>query len=406
VESSPPSQKYLPEVEMEPDIRYSPMRPASSSPKWIIWAIVSLIILIMFFLMLRLCAPKPAIINEPSVEKTTVEKPGAADEPQASNVDIDQDETNVRKQPVYELPEDSLQGTAPLSIKPNGPVVSNAVDPEIAAAVAALKIRVEIIEGTKITTKAGITTTSSSGSFLGFKINHIYQQKNDEVLRDEIVVNTPSRGIITVKGNILDSMKKTDYQTFQNDLDTAGIEVIKNELTSEGVMNVQLRMSGSLVRTVTPEFLIGPRSVGPVELGMSLKKMESTLAKSYQLVAKKLAEDDTYYDTFKVLDSRDQPLFFIIGSAGKVIGIQVVSSKYKTSRGIGLGNSLGEFRICYLKNGKVNISTTPVGIPFVSTPGMTVVFFLQGQGLNFISQVFPDDLKISDILVGNSPFVK
>lgn len=407
VEPAPPSPKYTPEIDMEPDMRYSPMRPSSGSPNRVIWLVALFIVVLIFFFILRLCAPKPAQITETTDEKTTVDTQETGTGTGTDEVQTtDQGATNLKAQPVYELSEETLQGAAPLTVKPNGPVVSAAIDPEIAAAADALKIRVKIIGGSSTKTVAGIATTISSGTFLGFKVNHTLQQKNGEDLRDEITVITPSRGVITVKGNILDAMKKIDYKTFLAELKTAGLEVIKNELPGEGIMNVQLRMTGSLSRAVGPDLLIGPRSVGPVELGMPIKKLESILANSYEVVAKRIADEEIYYDTFKVLDAQNQPLFFVIGSAGKVMGIQVVSPKFKTSRGIGLGNKLGEFRICYLKNGKITVSSTPVGIPFASTSGIVASFFLQGQGLDFGGQVFPDDLRISDILVGKSPFVK
>jgi hypothetical protein len=139
---------------------------------------------------------------------------------------------------------------------------------------------------------------------------------------------------------------------------------------------------------------------------MPTKKMEALLSRKYEVVAKRIADEDKYYDTYKVLGSGGQTLFFVIGRNGKVSGIQVVSEKYKTSRGLGIGNKLGEFKVCYLKNGKMTISSTLAGIPFASVEGIRAQFFLQGRGLNFATQVFPDDLKISDILVGSSPFVK
>ncbi|MDQ1354796.1 MAG: hypothetical protein QG657_5105, partial [Acidobacteriota bacterium] len=255
-------------------------------------------------------------------------------------------------------------------------------------------------------TKDGIITTTTTGTFMGFKVTHTLQQRGGEVLKDEIAMTTPSRGQITVKGNILDSMTKINYQTFLNDLKNAGLEVIKTPLPDEGIINVQLRVTGSLVPVVNPDFLIGSSSVGAVDLGMPVKKMESLLSRKYELVFKRLADEGTYYDTFKVLGPGGHPLFYIIGTNGKVSGIQVVSEKFKTSRGVGIGNKLGEFRICYLQNGKMTVSSTLAGNPFASIGGIHAQFFLQGRGLNFASQIFPDDLKISDILLGTSPFVK
>lgn len=410
IESSPPPPN-LPEIEMEPERRLSPMRQTSSSPNRIILLIASFIILLIFFFLLRVCSPKPIPVTETPTEKTAADSQGTNTRTEENSAtyhsqEVQKGTENANTQPEYELSEDSLQGAAPMTVKPDGPVISAEIDPEIAAAVDALKIRTNIIEGSSTKIKDGLATTISSGTFMRFRVNHTLQEKNGETFKDEITVITPSNGVITVKGKILDSMKKTDYKTFVNDLKAAGMEMIKSVPPGESVIKIQLRMTEALDHTVSPDFLIGPRSVGPIELGMPLNKMKSILSKTYEIVQKRIAQDDVYYDTFKVLYSQNQPLFFIIGSGGKVLGIQVLSDKFKTSRGIGLGNKLGEFRVVYLKNGKVTISSTLSGIPFAFSSGLVVRFYLQGEGLNFSSQVFPDDLKISGIIVGNSPFIK
>lgn len=391
----------------EPEMRMpSPMRAPTASPnRTILYIIALFVVVLVFFFMLRQCNSTPKPVTSPPGGETT----SAAREPGTDNIQDpgqDQDTAAEKTQPVYDLPEDKLQGAAPLTVKPNGPAVSETVDPEIAAAADALKIRVGIIEGSSTKIKEGIATTISSGIFLGFKVTHTLQQRGGEVLRDEIAVTTPSRGQVTVKGKILDSINKINYQTFLNDLKNAGLEMIKNPLPDEGIINVQLRVTGSLGPAANPDFLIGPGSVGQVDLGMPIKKMESLLSKKYEVVSKRMADEDKYYDTYKVLGPGGQPLFFVIGKNGKVAGIQVFSQRFKTTRGLGIGNKLGEFRVCYLKNGKMTISSTLAGIPFATVGGMDARFFLQGQGLNFAGQVFPDDLKISDILVGSSPFVK
>lgn len=394
-----------PAPEREPEMRTrSLMREPTPSPnRTIIYIIGFFVVVLIFFFMLRRCNSSSTSVSGTPDEKAT----SAIQETGTDNIrSSTQDQETEKTQPTYDLPEEKLQGTAPLTVKPNGPVVTAATDPEIAAIAVALKIRVAIIAGSTMKTKGGIVTTTSSGTFLGFKVTQTLQQRGGEVLKEEIAVTTPSRGQVTVKGNILDSMSKITYQTFLNDLKSAGIEVIKNPVPDEGIINVQLRVTGSLGPAANPDLLIGSGSVGPVDLGMPVKKMESLLAKKYEVVSKRLADEGKYYDTYKVLGPGGQPLFFVIGSSGKVLGIQVVSEKFKTSRGLGIGNKLGEFRVCYLRNGKMTVSSTLAGNPYASVQGLAVRFFLQGQGLNFANQVFPDDLKVSDILVGGSPFVK
>lgn len=309
--------------------------------------------------------------------------------------------------PVYPLPDDEFQGAAPMEVREEGPVLSETSDPEIAAIADAFKIRVEIVGGTKTTTRAGIETTVTSGNFQGFNIVNTFQQKGEEVIKNETVIITPSRGKVAIKENFLDSVKKTDYETFRQELETSGIEVIKKELPEEGVISVQLRVTELFGKPVNPEFLIGPGSVGAVKLNMPVDKMKSALPSGkYTVVDKRMLQDDTYYNTYKVLDRWNNPLFFVTEQAGKVWGIRVLSDKYKTAKGIGLGDTLNKFRIFYLKSGKVTASATPGGAPFISVEGEQAKFFLQGDGLNFEKQVFPGNLKVSDILLGGSPFIK
>lgn len=309
--------------------------------------------------------------------------------------------------PVYEFPDDEFQGVAPMEVRPEGPVISEAGDPEIAAIGDALKIRAAAIDGNKTTTRGGITTTVTSGKFQGFSVVNTYQLKNEDVIKNETVIITPSRGKVVIKENFLDSIRKTDYEKFKKDLNASGVEVIKKEVPEEGIISVQLRVTGMFGKPVNPEFLIGPGSVGSVKLEMSIDEMKSALSSvKYTIVDKRMLQEDTYYNTYKVLDRWNSPLFFVTGKAGKVWGIRVLSEKYKTARGIGLGDTLNKFRIYYLKSEKVTAGSTPGGAPFVSIAGEQSRFFLQGEGLSFKKKVFPGGMKVSDILLGGSPFIK
>lgn len=387
-----------------------PARPAASSTTRTLLLVVLLLLLILFYFIFfkkHEAPPGPVTTTTQETAAVTGEPETVTEEPPAAIVDTIPAKPADKEEPppVYELSDEAFQGAAPLTVKPSGPVISEEVDPEIAAVADALKVRVTIINGSKTRTSRGIKTTISSGVFQGFKVTHTLQEKADEVIRDEIAVVTPTRGILAVKGNILDSIKRTDYEKFQRDLEASGIEVTKSLEEEEGVINVQLRITKFRGKPIQPAFLVGPDNLGPVKLSMPIEDMKEAL-KGYELVPKRILHGDTYYDTYKVLDRRNQSLFFINEKDGKVWGIQVVSDKFKTGGGLGIGNTLAQVRIYYLKNAKLSISATPAGAPFVSVQGMSASFFLQGKGMDFNNQVFPNDLKISNILLGGSPFMK
>jgi hypothetical protein len=397
---------------MEGEFQFrTPAPPATSSTTRTLLLVVLLLLLILFYLMFfKEHQAPPGPVTPTTTEETaavTGEPETVTEQPPASIIDTAPAKPADKEEPppVYELSDDAFQGAAPLTVKPSGPVISEEVDPEIAAVADALKVRVAIINGSKTRTRRDIKTTISSGMFQGFKVTHTLQEKADEVIRDDIAVVTPSRGILAVKGNILDSIKRTNYEKFQQDLETSGLEVTKSLEEEEGVVNAQLRVTKFRGKPIQPAFLVGPDNLGPVKLGMPIEDMEVAL-KGYVVVPKRILHGDTYYDTYKVLDRRNRSLFFINEKDGKVWGIQVVSNKFKTDGGLGIGNTLAQFRIYYLKNAKLSISATPAGAPFVSVQGMSVRFFLQGKGMDFNNQVFPDDLKISNILLGGSPFME
>ena len=84
----------------------------------------------------------------------------------------------------------------------------------------------------------------------------------------------------------------------------------------------------------------------------------------------------------------------------------MVSDRFKTAKGLGIGNTLAEFRINYLEGTDIKIGATPGGVPFVSVNEVKGMFLLQEKGINFITQEFPNDAKITYVLLGNSPFIK
>jgi len=406
----------LPELEDEISVP-EPVRTPTSSLTRVLLMIMAVLLIILFYFMFKRGETPPVMDQSEETGTTEVtKKPETSFEeiqPAETDTDTVMDITAIRpaekkKEPIlYKLSNELFQGTAPLKVKEKGPVISEENDPEIAAIGDALRIRVETILGSKTRTRRGIETKTTSGKFHGFKVSNTFQRKGDQVIRNETSLVTPSRGWVMIKGNILDAIRKTDYEKFHRELEVAGIEVIKTPVTDEGIINVQLRVTKLFGRPVKPGFLIGSSSVGGVKLGMPIKMLESVLPHNkYIVIEKEILHEDKFYDTYKVCDLQIKPLFFINAKENKVWGIQVVSDRFKTARGLGIGDTLAEFRINYLKNTDIKIGATPGGIPFVSIDEVTGMFLLQEKGINFVTQVFPNDAEITYVLLGGSPFIE
>lgn len=388
----------------------APPGPTMSSMTRTLLIVVAALLVVMLYFMFRQKETPVLTVTEPASEEqgpAVVTEDLQPQDEGASTETVPVPSDKEEAPPVFELSDDVFQGVAPMEVRQAGPVISVEVDPEIAAVVDALKVRVDIINGTKTADRAGIITKVTSGMFQGFNIINTHQQKGGEVIKNETVVITPSKGKIIVKDNFLDSLWKIDHEKFKQDLETAGLEIIKKEMPDEGVLYVQLRVTKVYGKLINPEYLVGRDSVGSIKLEMPIEEMKTVLSSgNYTVVDKTMLQDETYYNTYKVLDHRNEPLFFVTGKDNKVWGIQLLSDRFKTAAGIGLGNTLGELRLFYLKNGKVTVSSTPAGSPFVSVETIDGRFFLQGEGLDLKKPTFPDSLTISTILLGGSPFIR
>ncbi|MCP4217606.1 MAG: hypothetical protein GY765_23390 [bacterium] len=312
----------------------------------------------------------------------------------------------AEKKPVVKLPDNAFLSFVPFTVKEGGAVISEELDPEIAAIGKALKIRVATIYGSKVTSSKGTVTTVTSRLFLGFRVVATHQVKKDEVTRDEIVVTTPSKGRISIKDNILDSVKKLEYDGLIAELQAIGIDVSKETQQEDGTISVQLYFSKYNDAKVSSQYLISGNQVGNVKLGMPLPDFKAALPQSqFTVIEKKILHNESFHDTFKVNDSKGRPLMFITSKSGRVGGIKILSDKFKTAKGIGIGNSLGTIRVFYQGDSPIRISTSESGVPFTSIDSVGGQFYFQAKGVDFKKRVFPNATKINAILVGSSPFV-
>jgi hypothetical protein len=301
---------------------------------------------------------------------------------------------------ILPLTDDEFAGQAPIVVKASGPVISAASDPELAAMVDALKIRLKILEDSKSTSRRNIITKVTKGDFRGFKINIEEKIDNQNAISEEITVTTPQKGFIKTVNHVLESIRETDLERFAVELRNAGLEIIKLPLQpGNKIFQVQLKALNIFGKPIAGDLLISGKSVGKISLGMPTTQLETMLLSSYIVLKRKVLVNDIYYDVYKILDQSNEPLFFIYENKGRVWGISIISEIFKTEKGIGIGSSLGNMRMNYPR---VSMGISEKKIPFVRIDGVDGLFVIQSEGINIIKQIFPSKTKIISILIGNS----
>jgi hypothetical protein len=325
--------------------------------------------------------------------------------PPTNRPDAGSQTSPVRKPPdKIALAREALTGEAVLKVRAKGPLISDEKDPEIAAVGEALRSRVELLNGIKRSraSRGGDAVETAAGVFQGFRINSTRVKTGDKITKDEIIVTTPSKGIFVIRGNILDAWRKCNYDTISRDLENSGIEILKEVDLQKGIVKVQLRVSDPEGASIKRDFLISDQNVGRVELGMTIQQMKSVYPENYGYVRKRIEHENDFFFVIKVFNEKDNPLFFVNEKDNKVWGIQIINSKYKTRKGIGIGSTLGRLKV-YYRNPR--IWTAKGSAPLVSVGEIVGVFILENKGIDFDRKIFPNEVKITSILIGNSPYL-
>ena len=384
----------------EPKAKYKPWEWFKKlSQSAIIW--ISLSIILIFLVVLIL------LITQ-GWQKSKIFKPlageqlAAADEIGSAGVGSLPKSKLARQadKPILLLTDDEFAGQAPLAVKASGPVISTAIDPELAAIVDALKIRLKISADSKSINRKNTLAKVSNGDFRGFKINIVEKTENPNMLSEEIIVTTPKKGIIKTVNRVLESVRECDLERFTLELHNAGLEIIKPPLQpGNKTFQVQIRTLSIFGKSVANDMLISGKSVGKISLGMPTTQLETMLLSSYIVLKRKVLVNDFYYDVYKILDQSNEPLFFVYENKGRVWGIAIISEIFKTWKGIGINSSLGNMRINYPR---VNVGISEKRIPFVKIDGVDGLFVIQSEGVDILKQIFPSKTKIISILIGNS----
>lgn len=392
------------------DITANPAKefePANAPMKWfkksaqpaIIWISLSIVLIFLAVLLLMFMQARP---------KNKIFKSLPGEQPEEAGEIGSSDTGSIPKNksaqqatlPILTLADDEFAGQAPMVVKASGPVISAAIDPELAAMVDALKIRLKILEDSKSTNRGNIIIKVTNGNFRGFKINIEEKIENQNTFSEEVTVITPKKGFIKTVNRVLESIRDSDLERFAVELQNAGLEIVELPLQpGNKVFRVQFEAASISKKPIAADLLISGKNVGEISLGMPTAQLEAMLLSSYIVLKRKVLVNDIYYDVYKILDQSNEPLFFVYENKGRVWGISIISEIFKTAKGIGIGSSLGDMRINYPR---VNVGISEKKIPFVKIDDVDGLFVIQSEGVDIIKQIFPSKTKIVSILIGNS----
>jgi hypothetical protein len=391
VQNPQPAFDVLP-VEAQPE------RPKSLLSIRLIWtlsAVVLTLLVVLFFIAVRPQQKKQALKIQAQEEKPEEE---SSPDGYASIVS----RNLLIREPKYSetiLTDDALAGQAPVSIKANGPVLSQDIDPQMAALADAFKKRLDALQGSQMAVRGNVRTRITKGEFHGFKISAIEKIDDPYVGSSEITVMTPKRGVIKTVDHVLEIAKDTDLSRLGAEISDAGLEFIPLPATGKNV-NIQLRSLRFFGKPIPGELLISGKNIGRISLGMSVAQMEKLFIESHIVLKRKILVNDAYFDVYKILDQSNEPLFYVYENKGKIWGISLISDIFKTEKGIGIGSNLGAMRVNYPQ---IKLSHSEKKTPFVQLQGISGLFIIQGDGIDFEKKVFPNENKIISILIGNSP---
>jgi hypothetical protein len=300
---------------------------------------------------------------------------------------------------LFPLNVDDLMGISPLNVAAKGAVFSDEMDPEIVAIAKALKSRIKIYNGEKTRKYRNTTTQTITGRFRGFSVKSVVSYKNEDKIKDQLTLVAPSKGSLIVENDVLISAKKIDYERFFRDLRRAGIQVIrKADPNQSGDFRVQLALTPLPNQTVPEAKMIAFNRAGPVQLGMRSTQLDRVVPPRYNIVRKKILVDDQYVNVHKIFNERNKALLLLSVSDNRIKTVQIIDASFKTSQGIGIGNTLADLKISHLD---LTMGKTKENVVYAVIKGINAKFMLSGSGADFNKQIFPNNMKITSIVLEN-----
>ncbi|MBN2346276.1 MAG: hypothetical protein JXO51_07775 [Candidatus Aminicenantes bacterium] len=363
--------------------------PGAAWPKhaWLIVAVGLLLILILFFVATRPRQKTAQVVPTAAAQDTQEESAAAGYPAFLAERNAARDERYAERV----LTDEPYAGQAPLAPRADGPLVSAEIDAQLAALADAFRIRIQILQPSQQTARGRTVSRVTRGDFRGFKVTVVEPMVEGKIVSEEITVITPLNGVFKTVNHVLQDVQRTDFSRILSEIRNAGLEpTLRPGPSGKKTVQALLRAVRHWGKPVAEELLISGDRVGAVPLGLPTRRLKSRLPDSYDLLKRKVLVDDVYYDVYKVLDGRGEPLFYIYEKEGAVWGITVVNDVFKTEMGVGIGSSLDRLRIHYPS---IKLAYSERKTPYVRIDGIQGIFIIQENG----------EKKIVSILIGNSP---
>jgi len=354
------------------------------------WAVLPIVLLLLFVFVLFITRSR----HKENQENVTAKAKGIEETQNLSNYSTFVSRNRALREGKYPeqiLTDESFAGQAPLAVRANGPLISAAIDPQLAALADAFRIRVQVTKGSQLLVRGAMVTRITKGDFRGFKVTAQETVKNGIVVADELSLSTPNNGLIKTVNQVLQMVQKTDFPLIITEIQSAVLEFFQLPAPPDkNSIRIQIRPVRSWGKPIPGELLISEKSVGGISLGMPVVRMKSQLIASSTVLKRKVLVNDIYYDVYKVLDQGNDPLFYVYEKENKVWGISIISDVFKTDKGIGIGSTLDLMRINYPF---IKLAYSEKKTPFVQMEGIAGIFIIQGDG----------EKKVISILIGDSP---
>lgn len=330
------------------------------------------------------------------------------DQPLKSSEDVSTEPKTTRKiqkpKPViktFELNNDNLKGISPIITNENEKyVISAEQDAELTAIAQAFKKRGEILFGEQLKEYRKTTIHSIDANIRGFDIKYVYQIRGEKILKNNLVITTPTKGVLLFKNQVLTNLRKTTYEDFMKALNDAGIEIVKDEeALVEGNMIVQMNFQPESPPSTLPKYLIGKNRVGEITLNLPVNQIEARLPDGFRYIKRTVRVEDKDVVVHKIFDTENKTLFYIRDKESKVWKIQITDERFRNPLGIGIGTTLAQMKIYYPL---FKLTKIDKGDPFFQDPETGAKFMIQSEGMDFENLNFPETNQISSILIESS----
>jgi len=383
-QASPSSPVETKPIDAPPRPILRPLKPQYN------WILIPIIFLLLFILVLFIARPR----HQADLRKMPAPPSGSDESIDLSNYSAFVAKNQALREDKYSesiLTDETYAGQAPMAARPNGPLISPEIDPQLAALADAFKIRLQFFQGSQLLSRGRTTARITKGDFRGFKVSAVENLENGVAVSEEITVTTPQNGLLKSINRVLEDIQRTDFSRILSELQNAGLEFYVLPMTPDKkTIRVGLRSVRFWGKPVPAGLLIAGNSVGGVTLGMPVAQIKGKLDASYNVLKRKVLVNDVYFDVYKITGRGDEPLLYVYEKENRVWGISIVSDLFKTERGIGIGSPLDWIRLNYPA---ITLAYSVKKPPFIRIADVDGIFIVQAEG----------EKKVISILIGQSP---